>query len=355
MALLRSASTAFPTCTRRGVERRQGHESQPLRAAADPEPARTRPPDSRTRAQGRDGAAGLWTMWRALWPGSGRARADADGGRDLPTVRRHPATTRCGGAQQRRRHGRRRPRRGGRKRRSVGRMTASQQPAASAGRDGRPHADGDAAPALRPPPSPRAEPRMCQPAAEVLVYERILPAVPPTVGRIRGELDLALACLDVAVGRREEIALVVTEAATNAVLHAYLDTTVGPLYVIASVSARSLFVTVCDWGRGMTPHRHSPGLGLGVALMRALADAVDITPNDSGRGTRVAVLFRDATPPIGAPEVSRPVQATMTAYDDADALRAYVSALAKTTAALRDDAKALHAQARHAVARARRL
>ena len=71
-----------------------------------------------------------------------------------------------------------------------------------------------------------------RPAAEVLIYERILPAVPATVARIR-RVDDVLACLDVATGRRDDIALVVTEAATNAVLHGYVDVDAGPLYAAA--------------------------------------------------------------------------------------------------------------------------
>jgi serine/threonine-protein kinase RsbW len=196
---------------------------------------------------------------------------------------------------------------------------------------------------------------MRQAAAEVPIYERMLPAVPVTVGRIRRELDDALACLDVAPRRREDIALVVTEAATNAVLHAYVDTPPGPLYVTALVSGRSLLVTVCDWGRGMLPHPDSPGAGFGVSLMRTLTNAVEIRPSHADRGTRVALLFHHAIPAIGAPAVSHDVQGAMTADDDVHALRVYLSALAETTAAICDDTQALHAEARHAVARARRL
>ena len=43
----------------------------------------------------------------------------------------------------------------------------------------------------------------------------------------------------------------VTEAASNTVLHAYGDLRPGPVYVAAAVSGRSLVLTVSDCGRGM--------------------------------------------------------------------------------------------------------
>jgi anti-sigma regulatory factor (Ser/Thr protein kinase) len=135
----------------------------------------------------------------------------------------------------------------------------------------------------------------------VPVFARSLPAVATSVGVVRRELDRALDRLGVATRRREDIALAVTEATTNVVLHAYLDMDAGPLDATASVSGRTLLVIVRDRGRGMTPHPDSPGVGFGVPLMDALADSVEIGPDQPERGTRVALLFRDAVPPMPAP------------------------------------------------------
>src|SRR4051812_11326446 len=71
----------------------------------------------------------------------------------------------------------------------------------------------------------------CSREAALLVYEAILPALPLCVGQIRRELDEALAGLDVSATRRRDIALAVTEAATNTVLHAYAGQRPGPIYV----------------------------------------------------------------------------------------------------------------------------
>ena len=66
------------------------------------------------------------------------------------------------------------------------------------------------------------------------LYERALPAAIPSIGQVREELDAVLAGAGVALPRREDIALAVTEATTNVVLHAYRRAAApGPLEVEA--------------------------------------------------------------------------------------------------------------------------
>jgi anti-sigma regulatory factor (Ser/Thr protein kinase) len=76
-------------------------------------------------------------------------------------------------------------------------------------------------------------------------------ALPASITRTRTELADTLAVHDLAPGRRDDILLVTTEAATNAVLHAYPDTDPGPLYVAAALVDQDLIVSVVDRGRGM--------------------------------------------------------------------------------------------------------
>ena len=61
----------------------------------------------------------------------------------------------------------------------------------------------------------------------LLIYERVLPALAGSVTRIRSELMQTLARHDLAADRRTDIALVLSEATTNAVRHAYRDATRG--------------------------------------------------------------------------------------------------------------------------------
>jgi serine/threonine-protein kinase RsbW len=129
-----------------------------------------------------------------------------------------------------------------------------------------------------------------------LVYERALPAVPIAVGRMRHEVDAALGRLDVPRVRRHDVALVLSEAAANVVVHAYADTTPGLLYTLLAMSGPNLLLDVFDRGRGMVPNPESPGLGVGLALMAQLSDGLDIVPNEDG-GLRVTAVFRGVPEP----------------------------------------------------------
>lgn len=98
-----------------------------------------------------------------------------------------------------------------------------------------------------------------------------------------------------ASGRQcDNVALAVTEALTNAVLHAYADRDVpGEMTLDASRHDRSLDVEVSDDGVGMVPRREaSPGLGLGLGLMKRVSDQLSITSGPPGTpGLRVRMAF----------------------------------------------------------------
>jgi serine/threonine-protein kinase RsbW/stage II sporulation protein AB (anti-sigma F factor) len=168
---------------------------------------------------------------------------------------------------------------------------------------------------------------------------------------VRGQLGDALARHDLAAGRRDDIALVLTEAATNAVWHAYLDTNPGPLYVSARLLERSLIIVVIDRGRGMLPRSDSPGLGLGLQLMARLTDVLRISSDPCGAGTCVQATFERAT---GAPGCHARMSTATADRDRAEMLREYVEVLTAATASLHQDTRAVLAQAEQAVAHARR-
>ncbi|HEX4838757.1 MAG TPA: ATP-binding protein [Solirubrobacteraceae bacterium] len=71
-----------------------------------------------------------------------------------------------------------------------------------------------------------------------------------------------------------DIRLAVTEACANVVVHAYPDDHEGLMEVVASMDDDELTVLVRDWGRGIRPRPDSPGLGLGLSLIAALAETV---------------------------------------------------------------------------------
>jgi serine/threonine-protein kinase RsbW/stage II sporulation protein AB (anti-sigma F factor) len=89
-----------------------------------------------------------------------------------------------------------------------------------------------------------------------------------------------------------DIAIAVSEAATNAVVHAYIETEEpGSVRVTAAVTSGELQVTIADHGRGMLPRSDSPGLGLGMPLISDLATTFEIADSDGDGGTVLRMTF----------------------------------------------------------------
>lgn len=93
-----------------------------------------------------------------------------------------------------------------------------------------------------------------------------------------------------------QIKLAVSEAATNAVLHAYRDGAAvregeRDVRVVVRADGRScLDIRVRDRGVGPRPRPDSPGLGLGLGLIAHDADDFEIRALPEG-GTEVALRF----------------------------------------------------------------
>jgi serine/threonine-protein kinase RsbW len=91
----------------------------------------------------------------------------------------------------------------------------------------------------------------------------------------------------------DDVKLVVTEACTNVVLHAYEGAADrGPMLVELWHRASRLVVRVSDAGAGMMPRmdRGAPGLGLGLRLIAVLAAEMRVTTNRE-EGTAVWMRF----------------------------------------------------------------
>jgi serine/threonine-protein kinase RsbW len=95
---------------------------------------------------------------------------------------------------------------------------------------------------------------------------------------------------DVPESKLSDIRLAVTEACANVVVHAYPDGHEGPMEVVASMDDEALTVLVRDWGRGIRPRPDSPGLGLGLSLIAALAEKVQLG-HDGEEHTEVRMTF----------------------------------------------------------------
>jgi anti-sigma regulatory factor (Ser/Thr protein kinase) len=84
----------------------------------------------------------------------------------------------------------------------------------------------------------------------------------------------------------------VTEAVTNAVLHAYLDAPEpGEVEVVVErVRVDRVEILVGDEGRGMRPRTDSPVLAVGLPLVATPAEHFEGQARDGG-GTRVRMAF----------------------------------------------------------------
>jgi serine/threonine-protein kinase RsbW len=119
-------------------------------------------------------------------------------------------------------------------------------------------------------------------------FDARVPGTPLGVGMLRSEMaELAKDCGMDAEGIAD-VRLAVTEAATNAVIHAYAEAD-GELRVTAAVHHGELAIVIGDTGPGLVERRDSPGLGLGLSLIASVAQRLKIV-NHSG-GTEIHMAF----------------------------------------------------------------
>src|SRR5918996_2428825 len=111
------------------------------------------------------------------------------------------------------------------------------------------------------------------------------------------ELQLAVDADSVRVARRaaseyaaergidpDAVALAVSEAVTNAIIHAYRDDhpggSTGEIALRLKHNGEGIVVTVADAGAGIRPNPRTPGLGYGLALVASVADEVAIARSE---------------------------------------------------------------------------
>ncbi len=104
------------------------------------------------------------------------------------------------------------------------------------------------------------------------------------IGRLRELSDELLA----------DLKLALTEAASNSVRHAYGEARdVGAVEISYELHSDRLVIEVSDDGEGFDPaaaESHSDELsegGLGIAIIRAIADEVEIGVQPGGKGSRL--------------------------------------------------------------------
>jgi len=122
-----------------------------------------------------------------------------------------------------------------------------------------------------------------------------LPARPENVSVIRHVLGAFAEALRLSDELVEDLRLAVTEACTNVVRHAYPPERPGPVEISIVPSDEHLSVVVADHGRGIGSSADTTGPGLGLPLIAAIADDVEIQPVPGG-GSRVTMTFARQRP-----------------------------------------------------------
>lgn len=136
-----------------------------------------------------------------------------------------------------------------------------------------------------------------------------LPAVPENVALARVAVAAFASQLDFTLAELEEVRVAVSEAFSNAVLHAYPEAGAGqrpgPVTVEARIDETTLEVAVADRGRGIADvaKAREPAfttrpdrMGLGFAFMDSFMDEV-VVSTAPGVGTRVVMRKRAASSP----------------------------------------------------------
>jgi anti-sigma regulatory factor (Ser/Thr protein kinase) len=124
------------------------------------------------------------------------------------------------------------------------------------------------------------------------------PAAPASVRQARADVIAQAAGAGVPQDLFPRIMLAVSEAVTNAVLHAYAGHEPGEVHVSTANQSGAFEVVVLDDGQGLVPRPDSPGLGLGLPIVSKVTDELDVSV-DEHHGTRVSMRFRFS--PCGRP------------------------------------------------------
>ena len=118
---------------------------------------------------------------------------------------------------------------------------------------------------------------------------RSYPAIHSSVPEARRAVAALARSVGASRSQVDAIKLAVSEAVTNAVLHAYPGQP-GAVHVTAAVTGDELWVLVADDGCGLETMARRPGLGLGLALIAQSAEDFTVSRRSS-RGIELRMRF----------------------------------------------------------------
>ena len=129
----------------------------------------------------------------------------------------------------------------------------------------------------------------------------VLPAEPAAVAQLRRCAVEFASTAGASHEVTQDVALAVSEIVTNVVVHAYVGDERGLVRLSCDVEDERFIVKVADDGVGIGARSDSSGIGHGLAMVGAVAQALDIEPGSDRRGTVVTMAFAPAQPPATAP------------------------------------------------------
>lgn len=138
---------------------------------------------------------------------------------------------------------------------------------------------------------------------------------PQVLTIVRGMLAGVAEPLSIEAELLDDVKTAVSEACNNVVLHAY-GGEAGPMGITVFAGSEVVRVAVTDRGAGMPPPGEDPGTGIGLSVIRALAERVTLGRGPQG-GTYVEMDFAASrqgrtllqTPDAPAPDHSWPAVA----------------------------------------------
>jgi serine/threonine-protein kinase RsbW len=124
------------------------------------------------------------------------------------------------------------------------------------------------------------------PSGRPPTLRRVVPAVPASIAELRAQArEFAQgAGAEESVGA--DVALAISEAATNVVVHAYQADEGGPLDMVGKAEGEWLEFVVSDRGSGFRPSP-SGGLGFGMKVMAEVCDSMTVTQGDAGTSIKL--------------------------------------------------------------------
>jgi anti-sigma regulatory factor (Ser/Thr protein kinase) len=120
-----------------------------------------------------------------------------------------------------------------------------------------------------------------------IAFEARVPGTPLGVRMLRREMTGVAKDCGMDAEEIADVRLAVTEAATNAVIHAYAEAE-GDLRVSAAVQDGELAIVIGDTGPGFVEGRDSPGLGAGLSFIATVAEKLKIVSHPGGTEIHMA-------------------------------------------------------------------